>query len=117
MMRAIRFQSSLSDSGMTGWMFSVYLKLSLSWPVLKSKLLWKGTLMSEAMGLESFLASSSALAGPPAAAVSEGADEAGVWADMSAGSIRRKVGSAAARRAMCAAQYMQATTAAWNVLL
>ena len=44
---------------MTGWMLSVYLVPSVG-PILKSQFDWKGTLMSDEMGLLSFLARSSA---------------------------------------------------------
>ena len=61
-------------------MFSVYLNLSLSCPALKSKLLWNGTLISEAIGLESFLANSPAFADSPVVAPSEVLAGEGVWA-------------------------------------
>src|ERR1700752_4736588 len=58
--RVIRFQSSLIDAGITGWRLT-YAREPFSDPKLKSPLNWKGTLISEATGLESFFACSSAL--------------------------------------------------------
>src|SRR4030095_15203723 len=59
--RMITFQSLVSDNGITGWKFSVHLKPSLFGPRLNSKLFWKGTLMSELIGLASSFTSSSSL--------------------------------------------------------
>jgi hypothetical protein len=47
----------VSDSGTNGWNLSRYWKPSPVVPAPKSKLFWKGTLMSDATGLASFLAS------------------------------------------------------------
>ena len=70
--REIRFQSALIETGITGWKLSRCLRPSSSGPILWSKLYWNGTLIREATGLESFLASScasSAAAGPIATAL------------------------------------------------
>jgi hypothetical protein len=64
----MRFQSLLMDSGMTGWMLSVYLVPSAG-PILKSQFDWKGTLMSDEIGLLSFLARSAASSASAAVAL------------------------------------------------
>ena len=96
-------------------MFSVYLNWSLSWPALKSKLLWKGTLMSDAIGLESCFARASALAAPPVALVSAGLGDDGVWAYMRVGSRgRADDATASTTRAASAAPHRQVTTTVWS---
>ncbi len=60
--RAMRFQSSLSEMGITGCTLTLYWNPSPFGPAPKSKLFWMGTLMRLATGLESFLASSAAAA-------------------------------------------------------
>ena len=49
MMRVMRFQSSVSLIGITGWMLRSQ-TLRFSGPVLKLKLFWKGTLIRSATG-------------------------------------------------------------------
>src|SRR5215468_2291252 len=50
MVRVMRFQSSVSLIGITGWMFRSQ-TLRFSGPVLKLKLFWNGTLMRSATGV------------------------------------------------------------------
>src|ERR1035441_8181269 len=59
--RVMRFQSSLMESGITGWMLAVYF-IALAGPMPKSQLFWMGTLTRLAMGFWSFLASSASAA-------------------------------------------------------
>src|ERR1039458_644344 len=59
--RVMRFQSSLMENGITGWMLAVYF-IAFSGPMPKSQLFWMGTLMRLAMGFWSFLASSASAA-------------------------------------------------------
>src|SRR5574342_1352976 len=49
MVRVMRFKSSVSLMGRTGWTLRMYTVASFV-PVLKLKLLWKGTLMRSATG-------------------------------------------------------------------
>jgi hypothetical protein len=55
--RTMRFQSLLKDSGTTGWTFAVYF-IAFASPMPKSQLFWIGKLMRLATGFCSFLASS-----------------------------------------------------------
>jgi hypothetical protein len=64
MVRVMRFQSSVSLIGTTGWMFRIQ-TLRFSGPVLKLKLFWNGTLMRSATGFCVFLARSVALSLSP----------------------------------------------------
>src|SRR5436190_12577516 len=61
MVREIRFQLRLSVTGTTGWTLSRYCDPSSSEPAPQSQLLCSGTLISEAIGLESCLARAWAL--------------------------------------------------------
>ena len=68
MVRVMRFQSSVSLIGITGWMFRIQ-TLRFSGPVLKLKLFWNGTLIRSATGFCVFLARSVSLSSfPPAGA-------------------------------------------------
>ena len=60
MVRVIRFQSSFSENGMTGWMTSLLTEAPSFAPPYASWLYCSGTLISEATGFDSFLASSAA---------------------------------------------------------
>src|SRR5262245_12458070 len=57
MVRVMRFQCSLIENGITGWMLAVYF-MAWAGPMPKSQLFWMGTLMRLATGFWSFLASS-----------------------------------------------------------
>src|SRR5450631_623963 len=61
MVRMMRFQSVLMESGMTGWTLAVYF-IALAGPMPKSQLFWIGTLMRLATGFWSFLAKSASCA-------------------------------------------------------
>ncbi len=58
--RVIRFQSSFSENGITGWMTSLLTVAPSLAPPYSSRLYCNGTLISEATGFASFLASSAA---------------------------------------------------------
>ena len=60
MVRVIRFQSSVSLIGITGWTFRIQTVSSLL-PAPKLKLFWKGTLMRSATGFCVFFANSVSL--------------------------------------------------------
>lgn len=70
--RETTFQSGVSLNGMTGWMLSVKRSPSRAGPILPSQLSWNGTLISDATGFDSSLASAAAslTAGAPAVAAS-----------------------------------------------
>ena len=59
--REMMFQSSLRLIGTTGCTFIVKRSPSSTGPMFVSQFIWKGTLIIAAIGLASFLASSSAL--------------------------------------------------------
>ena len=58
MVRVMRFQSSLSEIGMTGWMLRFHCVTSFG-PMPKLKSFWNGTLIMFAIGFCAALASAS----------------------------------------------------------
>jgi hypothetical protein len=66
MTRAIRFQSSFSGNGITGWTFKMN-RVCSSGPTPCSQLNWNGTLTRSEIGFESFFASSALSLGEPGA--------------------------------------------------
>src|SRR5262249_5065165 len=69
MVRVMRFQSSVSLIGISGWMFRSQ-TLRFSGPVLKLKLFWNGTLIRSATGFCVFFARAVLVSWPDGAAVS-----------------------------------------------
>src|SRR5271157_2868943 len=97
MVRVMRFQSSLIESGMTGWTLAVYF-IAFAGPMPKSQLFWMGTLMRLATGFWSFLASSASAA----ALSSVGAS----WANSAVVENASALTSAAARRTLVGLMFL-----------